>query len=282
MVSILTLVNTGGLDAAIEHEAPAFLRAQGVTLHELSRHGNALDLTLEGTPTGLEAEAEKWKVDFALQPAAHRQKRLLVSDMESTLVQNEFLDDIAALAGVGERVRDITARAMNGELDFAGALKARLALIAGQPEGLLEKAWEGVRWMPGAKELFAALRTNGVRTLIVSGGFRFFTGRVREILGADGDSANDLVIENGKFTGAPVEPILGREVKEQLLERTATEMGIPLHETLAVGDGANDLPMLLRAGLGVAFHAKPNVAAAAKCRVRYSDLTALLAFAGIR
>lgn len=282
MVSILTLVNTGGLDAALEHDATAFLRAQGVTLHERVRHGNALDLTVEGTPVGLEVEAEKWKVDFALQPAAHRQKRLLVSDMESTLVQNEFLDDIAALAGVGERVSEITARAMNGELDFAGALKARLALIAGQPEDLLEKAWSGLRWMPGARELFAALRANGVRTLIVSGGFRFFTQRVREILQADGDSANDLCFEKGRLTGEPVEPILGREAKEQLLEQTAMQMGIPLHETMAVGDGANDLPMLLRAGLGVAFHAKPAVAAAAKCRVRYSDLTALLAFAGIR
>ncbi len=282
MVSILTLVNTGGLNAAVEKDAATFLRSQGVALHDLTRFGNAIDLTLEGTPTGLEEAAEAWNVDFALQPAEHRCKKLLVSDMESTLVQNEFLDDIAALAGVGERVREITARAMNGEIDFAGSLKERLALLAGEPVDLLEKAWLGLRWTPGAKELFAALRSNGVRTIIVSGGFRFFTSRVREILGADGDVANDLTLANGKLVGTPVEPIHGRETKEQLLETTATEMGLALHETLAVGDGANDLPMLLRAGLGVAFHAKPSVAAAAKCRVKHSDLTALLAFAGIR
>jgi len=282
MVSLLTLVNTDGLAPSVETLAPALLREHGAEVMEVRRFGNALDIAFVGeAPALLETEAVRWQADYAIQPAAFRHKKLLVSDMETTLVRNEFLDDLAALAGVGDKVKEITARAMNGEIDFAGSLRARLALLEGRPATLLEEAWKGLRWMPGAEALIAGLRAHGVRTVIVSGGFAFFGERVRALLGADAVFANDLEICDGLLTGHPKEPILGREAKQQILEREAAALGIALEETLAVGDGANDLPMLLRAGLGVAYHAKPSVAAAARCRVQFSDLRALLAFAGI-
>ncbi len=280
----LTLVNTAdGLPEGLEEKAAAFVSVCGGEPIGAALAGPLLDLHFTH-PTGdlkPEVHAAEWRVDYALQSTATREKKLLVSDMEMTLVQNEFLDDIAELTGIGEQVKAITARAMNGEIDFAGSLRARLELLKGQPASVLEEAWKGMKLMPGAKTLFATLKAQGVRTIIVSGGFTIFTSRVREILGADHDSANRIGIADGRLTGCPIEPILGREAKQALLESTAAEMGIDLAETLAVGDGANDLPMLLRAGLGVAYHAKPSVAAAARCRVEYSDLTALLAFAGV-
>jgi len=281
MTLILTLVHTGGLDPAAERKAADFLQAQGAGVLEVRRFDHAADLVFEGPCAGLEEAARAWGVDFAVQPAKFREKKLLVSDMEMTLVRNEFLDDIAKLAGVGEEVRRITSLAMNGEIDFAGSLRARLALLKDQPVTLLEKAWEGMTLMPGAEVLFARLREAGVRTVIVSGGFTFFASRIQKILGADTAVANDLEIENGCLTGRPKEPILGKEMKQHLLESEAATLGLDIRETMAVGDGANDLPMLLRAGLGAAYHAKPSVAAAAKCRIEHSDLTALLAFAGV-
>lgn len=280
----LTLVNTAdGLPARVEEKAAAVIEAGGGRVTGSAASEPLLDLHFTH-PTGqisLDHRADEWRIDYAIQPTAARAKKLLVSDMEMTLVQNEFLDDIAALTGIGDQVKAITARAMNGEIDFAGSLHARLELLAGQPDSVLEEAWKGMRLMPGARRLFATLKAEGVRTVIVSGGFTIFTARVREILGADRDTANRIGVGDGKLTGAPIPPILGRETKQTILEEEAAALGIPLSATMAVGDGANDLPMLLRAGLGVAYHAKPSVAAAARCRVTYSDLTALLAFAGI-
>lgn len=281
MVSILTLVHTGGLDPALADTAVRTIETLGGSVGEVKHHACAIDITFHGPCPGLPEAAATWAADFAIQPLAFRQKKLLISDMEMTLVQNEFLDDIAELAGVGEEVKQITALAMNGQIDFAGSLKARLALLKGQPVSLLEQAWQGMKLMPGAEMLFSTLRSHGVRTIIVSGGFTFFVDRVRAILQADAAIANQLEISGDTLTGNPVEPILGKETKQRILEEEAAALGIDLQETLAAGDGANDLPMLLRAGLGVAYHAKPSVATAARCRIRYSDLTALLAFAGI-
>lgn len=282
MKRVLTLVNTDGLLPGFAVTAADFLRTHGAVIHAERDYGLALDLEFSGGEIEaiLPGHAEDWQVDYALQRVEFRQKKLLISDMESTLVENEFLDDIAALAGVGEKVREITARAMNGEIDFAGALRERLALLKGQPVGLLEQAWAGLRWMPGARELVATLKAKGVPVVVVSGGFKFFTSRVRGILGAERDEANDLEIAAGILTGNPLEPILGRENKQRILQETAAALGLDIRQTAAVGDGANDLPMIQAAGLGVAFRAKPSVAAASACRVKYSDLRALIYFLG--
>ena len=283
MKQILTIVQTDGLPIEIRLGLESFLERSGVHVEEMRQLERAVDVTFSG---GLDdAEIAAWagprKVDYAVQSTETRMKKLLVTDMESTLVKNEFLDDIAAFCGVGEAVKAITERAMNGEIDFAGSLCERVKLLAGQDVGILQRAYENIHWMPGARELFDALNTHGIRTIIVSGGFKYFTSRVREILGAGEDFSNDLVIENGRLTGEPVLPVGGREEKQRILESTATAMGISLAETVAVGDGANDLPMLLTAGLGVAYHAKPTVTAAAKVRIQHSDLRAVLYFMGI-
>jgi phosphoserine phosphatase len=219
-------------------------------------------------------------VDANLVPAADRKKRLLVADMESTLIENEMLDDMAELLGIGAHVAEITRRAMNGELDFRAALATRVALLEGKPVDLLDRAARGIRIVPGAETLVATMRANGARTAIVSGGFTFFTALVRERLGFEQDFANRLDIANAKLVGTVAEPILGREAKLATLEKLAGHIGAPLESTITVGDGANDLAMLGAAGFGVAFRAKPAVAAQARLNIRHGDLTALLYLQG--
>lgn len=283
MKNILTVVNTENLPLATRWGAEEFLRQQGVALGEIAQFSVAVDLAFTGEidPAQLVSWAASHRVDVAVQNAAQRHKKLLISDMESTLVENEFLDDLAELCGVGARVKEITGRAMNGEIDFEGALRERVALLAGHPVALLEQAYAGLRWMPGAQELASGLQAAGVRLLIVSGGFKFFTSRVRQALGAAADYANDLEILADRLTGEALPPIAGKEAKKTILEATALEMGLSLAETAAVGDGANDLPMLLTAGLGIAYRAKPSVNAAAHYRIQHSDLRAVLYFMGI-
>ncbi len=214
--------------------------------------------------------------------AARRRKRLLVADMESTLIENEMLDDLAAMIGIGDEVAEITRRAMNGELDFRDALRERVALLAGLPVERMEEAAHGIRIVPGAATLAATMKAHGAYTAIVSGGFLFFTSQVRARLGFDYDEGNDLEIASGSLTGEAREPILNRDGKVNALMRISRERGINLEDTLAVGDGANDLPMLLAAGMGVAFRAKPAVASAARLRIDHGDLTALLYLQGYR
>jgi phosphoserine phosphatase len=283
MKQILTIVQTDGLPIESRLGLESFLARSSVQVEEMRQLDCAVDVTFTGTfaDAELAAWASPRKIDYAVQSAETRMKKLLVTDMESTLVENEFLDDIAAFCGVGEAVKAITKRAMNGEIDFAGSLCERVGLLAGQDVGILERAYEHIRWMPGAREMFDALNSHGIRTIIVSGGFKYFTSRVREILGAGEDFSNDLIVKEGRLTGEPVLPVGGREEKQRILESTATAMGISLEETVAIGDGANDLPMLLTAGLGIAYHAKPAVNAAAKVRIQHSDLRAVLYFMGI-
>ena len=222
------------------------------------------------------------RIDVIALPRAGRRKRVLVADMESTIIRQEMLDEIGAEIGIGPRIAEITRRAMNGEIDFKGALRERVGLLAGVPTRMLEDLKARIELMPGAAVLLATLKKHGVHTALVSGGFRTYTGFIRDRLGFDEDHANELETADGKLTGRAVEPILDKDSKLASLTRIAAEHQVPLAATLTVGDGANDLPMLKAAGLGVAFRAKPVVAAEARARVDHGDLTALLYAQGYR
>ncbi|GAA0587006.1 phosphoserine phosphatase SerB [Craurococcus roseus] len=221
-------------------------------------------------------------VDAIAQSAEGRRKKLLLADMDSTVVTTETLDELAGFAGVKERVASITERAMTGELNFRQALTERVALLAGLPVSALERTWEATAVMPGAAELVATMSAHGARCVLVSGGFTFFTERVAARLGFHAHQSNTLLIEDGRLTGRVAEPILDRDAKLAALKRNAAGRGLPLSATLAVGDGANDLDMVRAAGLGVAFRAKPVVASAARARVEHADLRALLFAQGFR
>ncbi len=220
-------------------------------------------------------------VDLVIRPDEPRRKRMLLADMDSTMIQQECIDELADEAGVGPRVADITARAMNGELDFEGALIERVGLLRDLDEAVIGKVLESrITFMPGGRELVQTMKANGAYAALVSGGFTAFTARVAEALGFDENRANTFLAEDGRLTGDVARPILGREAKVQALEEITSRLGISEADVLAVGDGANDLGMIQRAGTGVALHAKPSVQAEAKIRINHGDLTALLFIQG--
>ena len=276
----LTLIAAPGhLDPAlIARVAAAACAAGPVTLSP----GEAVDLPCPAVPdpAALRTALGEAPVDAVVTPAANRRKRLLIADMDSTVVIGETLDDLAHFAGVGDRVAAITARAMAGEIDFKGALRERVALLEGLDLGALEQSWGATRMMPGARELVATMRRHGATTALVSGGFTFFTARIAAALGFDENRANTLLDDGSKLLGRVGEPILDRTSKLESLQELAAIHGLSLDDCLAVGDGANDLDMIRAAGLGVAYRAKPIVADAARARIDHGDLRALLFMQG--
>ncbi len=249
--------------------------------------GIACDLPFDGitlkqaTDAALTALDGK-PIDAVAQPSADRRKKLLIADMESTIIENEMLDELAVACGIGDAIADITARAMAGELDFEGALRARVEMLKGLHADALEQALSSIRITPGAATLVATMRAHGAYCALVSGGFQYYTDWVRRRLGFDYDQSNRLEIADGKLTGDVLDPILGRDAKREALFRLSKEQGVTAAAALTVGDGANDLAMLEAAGLGVAYHAKPLVAEAARAKIDHGDLTALLYLQGYR
>ena len=223
-------------------------------------------------------------MDVAIQPQGlpRRALRVMVLDVDRTLVQNEMIDELADLAGIGVQVAELTERAMNGELDFEESLRARVGLLAGQPMSILDKGWDRLRLTPGARTFIATLRHLGFTIAIVSGGFTAITDRLKEELGLDYAFANTLEIVDGVLTGRVTGPIVDRARKAELLRFIAAEEGLPTRQVVAVGDGANDIDMLEAAGLGIAFNAKRGVATAANAEVNLPYLDAVLFLLGIR
>lgn len=219
-------------------------------------------------------------IDFHAQLIQGRRKKLLLSDMDSTILTNETLDDIADIAGLKDEIAAITARTMAGELDFAQSLLERVAMLTDLPEASLAMAFERLSYSPGAATLVATMRAGGAYTAIVSGGFKYFTSRVAAKLGFDLDLANDLEITEGRLTGRVLGPILDADAKMSALTRLSDEHGLLPADAVTVGDGSNDIPMLRAAGLGVAYHGKPIVRKAIPCQINHTDLTTLLYFQG--
>lgn len=263
------VVNATGTATLAEAVASDLFLPQGLPLEE------ALDL--------LRAALSAEPVDIVVQEGSGRAKRILIADMDSTMIDQECIDELADEVGLKEHVAAITARSMNGEIAFEPALRERVALLEGLDVSVIDGIIDGrLTLASGGRELVATMRSKGAYTALVSGGFTAFTSRIAEKLGFDENRANILIAEDGRLAGLVAEPILGREAKADALREIAATLKLPVEDAIAVGDGANDLAMLAIAGTGVAMHAKPSVAAEARIRIDHGDLTALLYLQGYR
>jgi phosphoserine phosphatase len=243
----------------------------------------ASGLSHEEADQALRSSLDDAPVDVVVQEQESRRKKILIADMDSTMIQQECIDELAEEAGLREHVAAITARAMNGEIEFEPALRERVALLKGLPLSVIDKVISTrISLMPGGVELVRTMRKHGAYTALVSGGFTSFTRRVAEMIGFNEDRANTLLHDGAHLSGTVSDPILGREAKVEKLIEIADRLGLTPQDAIAVGDGANDLGMIQLAGTGVALHAKPAVAAQAKVRIDHGDLTALLYIQGYR
>ena len=279
---VLTLVaaKKGGLKAAHVERARELLdkAVKGEPLW-LAK-GRAVDIFFKGDFALPPKEFPE--IDCCIQPREKRRKKLLISDMDSTIIKQETLDEIAGMLGLKAKVAPITERAMRGEIEFAAALKERVELIKGTPFNKVKEVLKIIELMPGAKVLVKTMRRHRARCVLVSGGFDFVTGFVAEKVGFHAHYSNHLKEVNGILNGTVRPPILDKRQKEKILVKERDGKGLMKADTLAIGDGANDIPMIEAAGLGIAFHAKPKVQEAAKCRINHGDLTTALYFQGYR
>ena len=287
MTVVLTLIAAADSRQSLPRLADAVAAAIGASDEPIWLADEACDIFLDATTAGpaetaARAVIGRAQIDLLVQPVEHRRKRLLVADLESTIIENEMLDELADFIGRRQEVSEITRQAMNGEIDFAAALEARVRLLVGLPAHVLEEAAGRIRLRAGARQLIATMRADGAVTALVSSGFTAFAQRTGVELGFDHIVANRLDLSGGRIAGTISRPIVTGETKRQTLLAVAAEHGVPLHLSMAVGDGANDLPMLAAAGIGVAFHAKPAVSSAARWRLDHADLTGLLYAQGYR
>jgi phosphoserine phosphatase len=269
------------LDGGIVQAAVEILRAGGakVGAPDWLAPEIACDIPFEGAAL---PSLGMTGIDAVFVATEGRRKSLLIADMESTMIENEMLDELADYLGLRDKIAAITARAMNGEIDFAGALNERVGLLKGLPVAKLDEAAKRIRYMPGGATLVATMKQHGAFCALVSGGFTHFTKMVATRLGFDFDTANVLMHDGKMLAGAVEPPILGKEAKLATLRHLSSSRGFATADAVTVGDGANDVPMLKEAGLGVAFHAKPAVAAQVPAHVDHADLTALLYLQGYR
>lgn len=287
MERVATLIANPDNPCVTPERAESVRKALGATGVYFLADGIACDIPMPAGASNAEQSLNDLlkndPIDVVVQDTDTRRKKVLLADMDSTMIEQECIDELADAAGIGEQVADITARAMRGELEFESALKERVGLLSGQSENLIETVLkQRITLMPGGRELVQTMKASGAYCALVSGGFTQFTSKIAQMLGFDENRANTFEFENGHFTGNVIPPILGREAKVEALNQVTEKQGVDPDDVIAVGDGANDLGMLELAGSGVALHAKPIVAEQARFRIDHGDLTALLYIQGYR
>lgn len=292
MDNVLTLITNRALNALDDTtvlSARAALQECGAEIgaNDWLSEEEAVDIPFDKikpnlAETAVRTALGKAKIDVIAQRTYRRRKKLLIADMDSTIVIGETLDELAAFAGLKNEITAITERAMRGELDFEEALHARVSMLKDLDESYLAQTMDDVELSPGATELVKTMRAHGAFTALISGGFSYFTDRIRESVGFHSSLGNHLGMKNGKLTGKVIPPIVGKEVKLEMMIDMAEQQSLGISQTMSIGDGANDVPMLSKAGIGIAYHAHPVARVAARARLDHVDLTGALFIQGYR